>query len=295
MRWIASLAFPFIASLATAADDPELMAKQKMAAIANLMKCDVAKPVVIETDNLFVTGDLPEDKLKTLSSYVQKQYAATFKGLKFEMTENPPKGKLAIYFFPERKKFALFVSELLSERIEKDERSVMDARGAMPYVAISVVAGEKPTDLDVEAAKQVAVALLVCKAGPAMLPNWMKDGFAKAMMWRLDAASASKERTQIRKMVLATKDDPAKKGKVPVYKAMDIWADSIDAEKKLLGASLMEYFVFGPDSARFSKILTNLRPTDDVRMPTLATALQAMEIKPDDLDKAWRKWVATGK
>jgi hypothetical protein len=92
---------------------------------------------------------------------VQKHYATTFKGLKFEMTENPPKGKLAIYFFPERKKFALFVSELLSERIEKDERSVMDPRAPVPYIAISVVAGEKPNDLDVEAANQIAGALLV--------------------------------------------------------------------------------------------------------------------------------------
>ena len=291
MRYSALCALPLlvIVPFAAAADDAELIAKQKASAISNLKKCDVANPVVIETDNLLVTGDLPEEKLKPLSAYVQKQYATTLKGLKFEMTENPPKGKLAIYFLPERKKFALFVGELLNERIEKDERSHMEPRANEPYIAISVAAGEKPTDLDVEAANQIAVALLVCKAGPAALPNWMKDGFARVMMWRLDTSAASKDRAQIRRMVLAVK------GKTPTYKVADIWTGTLDAERKLLGASLMEYFVFGPDSARFSKILNNFRPTDDVREPTIATALMATDIKVDDLDKAWKKWVTTGK
>jgi hypothetical protein len=256
----------------------------------------VSKPALIETDNLLVTGDLPEDKLKTLAAYAQKQFATTFKALKFEMTENPPKGKLAIYFFPERKKYALLVGELLGERIDKDERSHMDPRANEPYIAISVVAGEKPTDLDVESANQLAIALLTCKAGPAPLPAWMKSGFAKAMMWRLDTASGNKERVQIRKMLLAMKDDPAKRGtKMPAYRAMDIWAANLDAEKKLLAASLMEYFVLGPESAKFGKLLANFRPTDDVPMPTIVTALAATDIKVDDLDKAWRKWVTTGK
>jgi hypothetical protein len=34
-----------------------------------------------------------------------------------------------------------------------------------------------------------------------MLPNWMKDGFVKAMMWRIDYRGASKIKAQIRKMV----------------------------------------------------------------------------------------------
>lgn len=291
MRWIAFLVLPLSIALplGNCADDPEQLAKQKATALSNARKCDVANPALVETDNLFVTGDLPEEKLKTLAAYAQKQFGTTLKSLKFEMTENPPKGKLAIYFFSERKKFAAFVGELSNERIEKDERGRMEPRANEPYIAVSVAPGEKPTDLDVEAAHQIAIALLACKAGPAELPGWMKDGFARSMMWRLDTATGSKERAQIRKMVLAVK------GKMPVYKAMDIWTGSLDAEKKLLGASLMEYFVFGPDSAKFSKILANFRPTDDVRTPTIATALMATEIKPEDLDKAWKKWVTTGK
>jgi len=232
-----------------------------------------------------VTGDLPEDKLKPLATFVQKHFTTTLKALKFEATENPPKGKLAVYFFPERKKYKYFVGELLNERVDNDERSHSDARAAEPYVAISVVAGEKPTDLDTEAATQIAAGLLACKAGPAMLPGWMKDGFARAMSWRLDAAAGAKDRAQIRRLVLAPK------GK----KAADIWTAPLDADKKLLGASLMEYFVFGPDSAKFSKILNNFRPTDEVPNPTIANALQAVEITPDNLDKAWKKWVTTGK
>lgn len=297
MRWIASWAVALVSiSSSATAQDAEMVAKQKATAVSNLTKCDVAKPALIETDHLLVTGDLPQEKLKTLAAYVQKQFATTLKALKFEMTENPPKGKLAIYFFPERRKFALFVGELLQERIDKDERSMMDPRGNDPYVVISIVAGEKPNDLDVEAANQIAIALLTCKAGPATLPVWMKSGFAKTMMWRLDPATGNKERAALRKMMLATKDDPAKKGaKVPAIKSMDIWTGTLDAEKKLLAASLMEYFVFGPDASKFSKILANFRPTDEVREPTILTALMATDIKIDDLDKAWRKWALTGK
>jgi hypothetical protein len=297
MRWIAfgAVALLSVSSTATA-QDAEMVAKQKATTISNLGKCDVPKPALVETDHLLVTGDLSEDKLKPLAAYAQKQFAATLKGLKFEMTENPPKGKLAIYFFPERRKFALFVGELLSERIDKDERTIMEPRSNEPYIAVSIVAGEKPNDLDVEAANQIAVALLTCKAGPAVLPAWMKSGFAKATMWRLDTASGNKERTQVRKLLLAMKDDPAKKGaKIATYKAMDIWTGTFDIEKKLLAASLMDYFVFGPDGSKFSKILGNFRPTDDVREPTFLTALMATDIKVDDLDKAWRRWVTTGK
>ncbi len=105
---------------------------------------------------------------------------------------------------------------------------------------------------------------------------------------RAEPGSASKERAVIRKLVLG-------KGKQPTYKAADIWTGTYDQDKKLLATSLLDYLVFGPNAAQFGKLLSQFRPSDEVQNPDMGTALKAMEITPEALDKAWKKWVASGK
>jgi hypothetical protein len=289
MRWVALLSLPlFFAPTANADDRGDLVAKQKTKITEHLTKLEIAKPVIVETADLLVCGGLPEEKLKTLGESVQKQYAAAFRALKFEMLESPPKGKLAVYFFPERKQYVLFVGEVLNDRVEKDERSHVDARSNEPYVAVTVLPAEKATDLDIEASGQVAVALLQCKAGPAPLPSWMKDGLARAVQWRIDSKAAA-ERATIKKWLYDTKSKPG------MYKAADVWMPGGDANKRLLAASMMDYFVFGSGAASLPKILGGLREDENGGKPTFEAALKSADLTPETLDKAWKKWVTMGK
>ena len=290
MRWLALLILPLLAACPSSADEKdELIAKQKMTALERMKKFDNEKPVVVETENLILCGNLEEDKLKATGEMVQKHYALALKALKFEMSDNPPKGKIAVLLFPDRKQYVLLVGDLTNDRVEKDDRSHSDGRGDTPWVAVSVLPGGKPTDLDVEASGQIAVALLQNKAGNARLSSWMRDGFAKAVLMRSNPGTASTDRATIRRVLAEAKGKPAK------YKVSDIWASGGDPDKRVLAASLMEYFVFGSGGPTFAKLLSNLLPVEGTPNPTIDFAIKAAEIKPEELDRAWKKWVATGK
>jgi hypothetical protein len=288
MRLIALLTLPFAMALPALADEnADLVAKQKMSAMMRLKKLNVDNAVVVESEHLLLCGAFAEEKLSGWGTTIEKHYSLAMKALKFEMTDNPPKGKVAVYFFAERSRYVLFVGELLNDRVSKDDRGHADGRSDTPYVAVTVLPGDKPTDLDVEACSQIAGALLQNKAGPAVLPSWMKDGFAKAIQMRSAGSAAATERAMLRKWLAWTKDKPSK------YTVSDVWAGG-GADKKLLSASLMEYFIYGPGSATYAKIVGGLIPQNGQKT-TVAAALTMAEIKVDDLDKAWKKWVMTGK
>jgi hypothetical protein len=285
MRWLSLLTLPFLfVSFLRADEKDEAAARQKAKALEILKKCDVAKPALVETQDLIVCGPLPEDKLKTMGAAVQKHYTAALKSLKFE-ADAPFKGKLTVYFFPERRTYSFFVSEVVTERLEKDDRGHADGRAEPPYVAVSVLPAEKPTDLETEASVQSAVALFQVKAGPARLPGWMTSGFARAMRMRQNPAAAAADRDTIRR-VLAK------------YKAGDAWIppENIDAKtKQLIAASLTEYLVFGPESAKLGKFLAAFRTAEGDPIASVPDALNGAGIPYDKLDASWKRWVATGK
>jgi len=281
---MALLAAVFVASGARADEKDELLAKQKMAVTQILKKLGVDNPMFVETEQFFLYGTFPEEKLKSWADVIQKHYDLALKGLKFGPTENTPKGKIAVYFFPERKGYSLFIGDLLNERPEKDNRGHADTRSDTPWVAVTVPPGGKPTDLEIEASNQIAGALLQNKAGSTVLLTWMKEGFAKSIQMRSTGATA--ERAKLRAWL-------GPKGK---YKVGDAWGPNAGEDRRLLAASLMEYFIFGSGNASYTKIVSGLAPADgNQQRPTFDAALTSAEIKMEELDKAWKKWVLTGK
>ena len=194
------------------------------------------------------------------------------------------KGKLAVYFFPEPSSTPTSSAMRSTIGWKRTSRSHSDARSNEPYIAVTVLPGQKPIDLEVEASGQVGVALLQAKAGPAALPSWMKDGFAKALLMRGDPRSFATDRATVKKLLYDTKVKPSK------YKAADIWAPGSDMEKRLISASLTEYLAFGPDSGKLGKILGGLRADENGANPTFEAALKSADMTPDALDKAWKKW-----
>ncbi len=286
MRLFCTLSLSLIIVSSSQADErSDMVAKQRTTALTVMKKCDVPTPTIAETDDLLICGEFPEAKLKTMGEPAQKNYTATLKALKFEMTDNPPKGKVALFFFPSRKQYAAFVGEVVNDRLERDERAHVDARGNDPYVAISVLPGKEPTDLVEEAAYQISVALLQAKAGALKLPQWMEEGFARAMRIRSNPTKYANDRANMRRLASRTS----------MYKASDVWMPGNDKDKPLLAASLMEYFAFGPQAAKLSKLLAGFRPGENDQKPTVDMALKDAEYDVEKLDASWKKWVATGK
>jgi hypothetical protein len=286
MRWLAlSLVLPFVSTL-RADDKDQIVAKQRAFALETLKKCDAPTPALIETKDLLVCGPFPEAKLKAMGEPVQKHYAAAFAALKFEMTDNPPPGKLAVYFLPDRKQYNQFSAQVIEERLDRNDRSHADARRPEPYVVVSVLPGKEPTDFEKEASRLVEVGLLQAKAGESSLPPWVEEGFVRALRMRAYPDQAANDRIWLKRNVA---------GKASRYKVSDTWAPGGEKEKQLLAASVMEFFVYGPGAPKLSKFLIGLRVVDPEAKPTADAALTAASFTADQLDAAWKKWLLIGK
>jgi len=286
-RFIAVTLFCVLPFSATFADErSDAIAAQKSAAVANLKKLDVANPSVQETDDLFVCGIVAADKAKALADHLQKHYAATVKALKFEGNEGPWKGKLAIYVFPDKKNYASFVRTVEQRRPESEEIGSSEVRSDELHVAVTAKPGAPAGALDAEAARQVAAALLTRRASPAELPEWFKSAFARAVQMRNDPKSAGGDRVKVRQL-LARRTNPVKPS--------DGWMGSEEKEKPIIATSVLEYLVFGPEAAKFPMLLSGFRASEENVSPNMDTALKAAGMTPEGLDKAWRKWVQSGK
>jgi hypothetical protein len=132
----------------------------------------------------------------------------------------------------------------------------------------------------------VAAALLSRRASPAELPEWFKTAFARAVQMRTDPKSAGNDRLKVRQL-LARRVNP--------IKPSDGWMGSEEKEKPLIAASVVEYLVFGAESAKFPMLLTGFRASEENVSPNMDTAIKAAGMTPEGLDKAWRKWVQSGK
>lgn len=286
--WLVAFAlWCWFAHPAPADERSDTAAKQKDVALSNLAKLGVAKPSVHETDDLFVGGALTADKLKSLGEGLQKHYAATYKALNFEANEPPWKGKLAVYVFTERTQFTSFIRQVEQRRPEGDETASSQVRSDVPHVALTTAKGDGAT-LETSATAQVAIALLSRKAGVAELPPWFSEAFARAVRMRTDPKTGSTEKAAIRKVVLA------KTRPMPV-KPTDGWAQGDMPDKALIATSVIDYLVFGPEAAKFPSVLAGFRESDENPNPTIDAALKSAGFTPEGLEKAWKKWVQTGK
>src|SRR5262249_42798908 len=131
-------------------------------------------------------------------------------------------------------------------------------------------------------------ALLAKKGGNARLTEWMKDGFARAVAMRLNPGSAATDRAAVRR--LAPKLAKTAKVMPVVDKA---WSGT-GKDKDLIAASLMDFLTFGAGSEKFGTLLSALIPSDAIASPTFADALKGADWMVEDLDRAWRDWLAAG-
>jgi hypothetical protein len=282
--WAALLSPPLFA----ADDRTPTPAKLKEIATEGLTKSDVKDGRLVETDHLIVASALPEVKAKAAAEAAEKMYGRAHKALNFEPPANP-EPKMVVYLFPDVDNYRSYKRNVVKERAESDEFSMVDQKGDYIVIALSPRRGDKAPKFDVLAADEVGKALLLKKAGPnARVTEWMKDGFLKAINGRTSPAAISAERTAARRV--AFKVPKGWKGNAAVELA---WTGT-GAEKDAVAATLMDFLTFGPGADKLSLVLGALVPTDEVMNPTPGTALLAPGWKMEELDYRFREWLSKG-
>jgi hypothetical protein len=251
-----------------------------------MKKADVKDARIVETENLIVATALPESKAKSLADSLQKTFALAAKALKFEEAEVKAT-HVVIYTFTELDNFRQFQRSVLKVRPE-DELAVFDMKRDDPFIAVAAKRGERNPNFEVLAGNEICRAMLAKKGGNARLSEWMKDGFARAVQWRLTPGTAGADRSAVARM--APRLGKTAKGMPVVDKA---WSGT-GKDKDLVAASLMDYLTFGPGSEKISSVLNGLIPVDGGGDPSFGDALKAADWMVDDLDRAWREWVSKG-
>jgi hypothetical protein len=255
-------------------------------AVEAMKKSDVKDARIVETENLVVVTALSESKAKAFADSLQKTFALAAKALKFEEAEVKA-AHVIIYTFADLDNFRQFQRSVLKVRPE-DELAIFDMKRDDPFIAVAARRGERNPSFELLAGNEICRALLAKKGGNARLTEWMKDGFARAVQWRLAPGTAGADRSAVARM--APRLGKTAKGMPVVDKA---WSGT-GKDKDLVAASLMDFFTFGPGSEKFSSVLNGLIPVDGGGDPSFGDALKAADWMLDDLDRAWREWVAKG-
>jgi hypothetical protein len=289
-RGLSALALLLAFALAPVAAD-ELSDKQRKAAGANLKKGEVAKAVVVETSRFIVCATVAEAKAKVLGEGLEKAYTSARKGLQMEDKDNPWKGKLTVYYLTDRREFNRFALSVAGEKTR--DSYVISAKGDEPFLINGPELGEKTPEADLffETGVLVASATIQGQYAAALLPEWVKNGFARAAALRAAGTTSPRYtayKNKARRVVLGAP------GKAPAPMA-NLWNDMPLDDRETVATSLMDYIVFGPGAKESDKFLRGFLPSDTVPTPGVAQALEAAKWKEPQLEAAWRKWVQTGK
>jgi hypothetical protein len=282
VRLFAGLALVAGLSFTARADD-----KLKSQAAEAMHKADVKDARVVESEHLIIGTTLPEPRAKALADGLEKVFAQAARALKLDAAET--KGQVTVFVFADLDHYRQFQRSVLKMRPDDDETASYDVKRDDPFVAVSVRRSEKSPNFESLAGSELSRALLQKKAGNAKLPEWMKDGFAKAVSWRVNPSSAAADRSAVSRLA-----PPLRKGAKATTWVVDKAWSGTGKEKELVAASLMDYFTSGPGAEKFGNLLSGLTPSDAVAMPTFADAMKAADLMVEDLDKSWREWMAKG-
>ncbi len=284
---LASLLISF--GVVSAQDRKAEIAKQKTQATDNLKQIKIAKPTLVETDDLLVYGELTEEKLKPIADAAQKAFAKAWKDLKFEENDRKLPGKLTLYVLADRSKEYTPFAKLIEQRsgkLDADEMQTVIIKGTEPHAAITVPNGSKSPEagLKDEAILAAAAAVLEHKAGAtAAMPTWFQKAFSKAIAHRLDAKAGATHAAKVKPLFA--------KNKVNAIKIKDVWGDTKFKEQETLMVSLVEYIAYGVEAPIFNKFMGGFSPSEERREPSFNTALEAAEWTPESLELAWKTWV----
>jgi len=270
-----------------AADDADdKLAEQKKAAEANWGLLELGEPAKHETAHLLLYGPAAyEKRLKDWGALLEKQYETARKGLGLDPNdEKGLPGKPAVYLFAEREPFTTFVRRVEKRRLDAGESGTYDVSGDLPHVAAGPPRAKGEPGVEVQAAQQLAAAMLHRKVGPKVpVPDWVLSGFGRATYGRTVPAAGAADRAQAARLVRAGRT------------AMDVWGNLDADEANVLQASLVDFLAYGPGASKFQAFVAAFEPGENMEKKTTMQALDAVSLKADALNRAWQTWVLRGR
>jgi hypothetical protein len=273
------------AGLRAADEADDKLAEQKKAADANWASLEAGEPARHETAHLLLYGPAAyEKRLVGWGTLLEKQYETARKGLALDKEEALWPGKLAVYLFAEREPFTTFVRRVEKRRQEAGESGSYGVAGDLPHVAAAPPRVKGERGVEVQAAEQLAAAMLHRKVGPKVpLPDWVLSGFGRATYGRAVPAAGTADRALAARLVKAGRT------------AMDVWGNLDADEAAVLQASLVDFLAYGPGASKFLEFAAAFEPGENMEKKTAGQALDAVGLKPDALNRAWQTWVLRGR
>lgn len=264
---------------------PAQVATQHEKALVNWKRLYTADtPKHFESPHFLLYGTLPGKDLKDVAPGLEKQYELALKTLEMESEETWP-GKMAVYFFSERRPFNSFVRVVEKRKIEEDEAGSFDIEGEEPHAIVGPSENKADVNVVGQAGVQVAGALLTKKTRGARVPSWIISSFGRATIFRAGSVkelSAEHRRAQ----ALALKKKTLKSA----------FSSGVTGEEAtILQTSAIEYLVYSGKSSKFFPIMQGFKPTEQMEEPTLDAALMSANLSVDRLDQVWQAWVKTVK
>lgn len=258
----------------------EILAKQKASSAAKWEKFASKDASKLETDLFLLHGTVPEAKLKAIGEAMTKHYTVAVKALKFEKDQKPWTGKLAVFILTDRENYTQFVRQAEQRSPQAEDSGSVELGGDLPFITIGMARGQDAMNPEQAACSQVSVAVLRGKAGkPAALAGWFTDGFAWTVASKANPQSVAKDRQRMKALV-----------SVPTRVTKHVWDGTTSGkDQELLGASLVQYLVYGPDSAKLQKLFDGLRRNENGEI-NYEVAFEGAQLQLWTLDKTWRAW-----
>jgi hypothetical protein len=282
LAFLATACMPLL--LAQAGGDDEALAAQRKLALANWKRIYPEQdPPHHETANLLLYGKVPGKTLKDVGASLEKQMALAKKVLNVDKGDLWP-GKLTVYLVAEKGDYGTFIRRVDKRRPEEGETGSASIRKDQPHVIAGAPRGPLDPPVDGQAGAQIAVALLVKKAGTGV-PDWVRTGFARAT-WLQGLSTL--ERAQEHRRALALVGQRKRT-------AQSAWGVLDDDEAPVLRGSVIEYLAYSGRTAKFLPFVMAFRPDDTKAEPTTADALKAADITPANLNTVWQKWLKTAR
>jgi hypothetical protein len=293
MRWITVGGLTLVVLAICSARSPgqeskDVLAQQRKAAKDNWALLEAGDAAISESTHLILLGPKSlERRLKEIGGNLEKSYSLALKQLQLDPKEELWSGKLTVYLLANREQFTSFIRRIEKRRLEDDEIGSHVIEGETPHAAASPPRTKQDLSLEMQAAAQVASALLRKKAGAKTpLPVWLTTGFGRATAWRTwptDKGVAADRK--LAQALVAGKN----------RSAADVWENMLEPEEAgVLRASMGEFIAYGPGAGKLAALLNGFKPEENQESRTTEQALESAGLDARTVGERWKVWVVRG-
>jgi hypothetical protein len=264
---------------------------QKVAIATALDKGGAKGLALVETPHLLVYADRTAAKTKPVADLAEKAYAVACKALFVEKPDALFDGKLAVLLFETRRPFGGVALALGGTRPEAADAIVVRTHRGVPFVAVSVVAGEKPSESDLASSVAAGAASAVLNkavyASPGLLdvPEWARAGFGRIVALRAENNASKLAAYRSKAKALA---GGRTRGAV---KLADVWSGSKGKDTDVFEASVVDFLTSAPEPKRFLHIVHGFQISEQNQTRAIADILTVLDFPADKLDAEWKAFV----